>query len=107
MPNRVSLQNEHWQIESKHKLQGEIDILQLSQFKREDKGREMFVYFVVNFFYSTKEHTVSRLKSPAIHAKPSGNEFSMLGEKNMMQLKYKNFKIITLKLLQIISEVSL
>ncbi len=51
------MQNEHWQIHSEHKLQDEIDILQLPQFKREDRGK-----FYGLFLCLTKEHTVSRLK---------------------------------------------
>lgn len=47
-------------IHSKHRIQDEIDILQLSLFKHEDRGRECFACFGGLFLNWTRIHTRSQ-----------------------------------------------
>lgn len=80
--NRVYLQNEHLQTQTTRR-----DSLQLSQFKHEYRRRDGFGKFVVYSYVRPMNIYCITIKCRAIHAKPSGNEFHMLGKHFLMQLK--------------------
>lgn len=65
----------------------EIDLFHLSQVKREDTGRQCFVNLSFILILDHKSQNCITIKGQAMHAKPSGNEFSTSRKDFVMQLK--------------------
>lgn len=84
MPNSVSLEDEHWLIHSKHKLQDEIDILK-------DRGREVLYILWMILMFEHRTYRITIKKGQDSRANPSGKDVRVT---TVMQLNSEHLKII-------------